>query len=171
MPRNELEVAAIEAAPQAVAIGAPRGWRDDPTSALAAALSGVPLFAGLSKRHLRKIAKVAKTSAFSPGRPIVREGSPGNTFFVILEGRARVVSEGAASVALAELGQGDFFGELALLDGGPRSATVVATTRVEALRLSRTAFRRLVVEEPELGLRVMEDLARRLRQITRALAG
>ena len=163
MPRNELETAEIEAVPQAFAIGAPRAWREDPGKALLEVLSTVPLFEGLSKRHLRGIAKAVHTVRFSPGRPIVEEGTPGNTFFVIVDGHAKVTRKGAGSRTLEEIGPGGFFGELALLDGGPRAATVVAVTKVETLRLSRNAFRRLVVEEPQVGLRVMETLAKRLR--------
>ncbi len=170
MPKEKLEAAQIESVPQAFAIGAPT-WREDPTKMLADVLSGVPLFAGLSKRHLRGIAKAAETVRFSAGRIIVQEGSPGNTFFVILMGRAKVTRGGAGPVTLAELGQGDFFGELALLDSGPRSATVTALTQVETLRLSQKAFRRLVLEQPEVGLRVMQALARRIRGLTQALAG
>jgi CRP-like cAMP-binding protein len=171
MPRNELQTAEIEAVPQAFAIGAPRAWKGDASKDLLDVLSGVPLFEGLSKRHLRGIAKAVQTIRYSPGRPIVEEGTPGNTFFVILDGQAKVVRSATGSSVLEELGPGGFFGELALLDGGPRAATVIALTKVETLRLSRNAFRRLVVEEPQVGLRVMETLAKRLREVTDAMAG
>ena len=72
---------------------------------------------------------------------------------------------------LAGLGPGDFFGELALLDGGPRTASVVADSPVETVQLSRKAFQELVLNDPEVGLRIMKDLAGRIRDLTRALSG
>ncbi len=166
----EPTAAEIEAAPAAFAIGVPRVEDLTRRNEARDMLSEVPLFQGLPKRHLNKIAHIAKPVRFSAGRVIVKEGSPGTTFFVIVDGKANVISESANRV-LARFGPGDHFGELALLDGGPRSASVVAETPVAALQLSRTAFRDLVVSEPEVGLKIMEDLARRVRSLTRALSG
>jgi CRP-like cAMP-binding protein len=130
-------------------------------------LEGVPLFAHLSKRHLRRIASVCDEVRLRDGRILVEAGTPGTTFFVLIEGRAKVYrSKIATGRPVARLGPGDFFGEMALLDGGPRSATVVADGDVVALRLSRSAFRRMVAREPSLSLSIMAELAARLRRGT-----
>lgn len=168
--KNEPTAAEIEAAPAAFAIGVPRVEDLARRNEARDMLSEVPLFQGLSKRHLHKLAHAVKAVRFSAGRVIVKEGSSGTMFFVIVNGKASVISESANRV-LTRFGPGEFFGELALLDGGPRSATVVAETAVDALQLSRKAFRDLVVSEPEVGLKIMEDLARRVRSLTRALSG
>ena len=156
--------------PQAFVVGVPHAEDVGIDSASRKMLADVPLFRELSKRHLNKLGRVAKSVRYSAGRVIVREGSPGKAFFVIVTGKAKVVSEERNRV-LAELGPGDFFGELALLDGGPRTASVVAQSGVETIQLSRKAFQELVNDEPEVGLRIMKDLAGRIRDLTRALSG
>ncbi len=127
-----------------------------------ALLEGVPLFAGLSRRHLRRIADLAEEVRFGAGRTVVRFGSRGNAFFVIVEGTAKVL-EGYSTRAFARLGPGDFFGELALLDGGPRTASVVAETALVAIRIPRAGFLKILRSEPEVGLKLLEELSRRLR--------
>lgn len=170
MDRNEPTIAEIEAVPQAFAIGVPKVGDAARNREALAMLSDVPLFAGLSRRHLHTVARAAKPVRFSAGRLIVKEGSAGTRFFVIVRGKADVLS-GSPARFLAYLGPGDSFGELALLDGRPRSASVVAQTEVEAIELSRRAFRELVVNDPEVGLRIMELLAARIRDLTRAVSG
>jgi CRP-like cAMP-binding protein len=131
----------------------------------AALLERVPLFAGASKRHLRRIAALADEVRYRDRRVIVEAGVPGTTFFVIVEGRAKVYrSKVATGRPIARLGPGDFFGEMALLDGGPRSATVVADGDLTALRLSRSAFKKTIAREPALSLSIMAELATRLRR-------
>jgi CRP-like cAMP-binding protein len=126
------------------------------------ALETIPLFDGLAKRHLRKLAEEADVVRFRPGRPIVEEGQGGEAMYVMLSGTAAVM-RGRRSVA--RLIPGDFFGELSALDAGPRSASVVAETPVDALRLFRHTLRDLVQTEPALVFRMLEGLARRLRQV------
>lgn len=128
-------------------------------------LSGVPLFSGLSRRHLRKLAERADEAGFAKGEIIVEEGAMGGAFFVILSGQARVTRNHRT---LARLGPGDFFGELALLDGGPRSATVTAATPVVAVRIFKRSFDRLVAEEPLVGTKMLAVLAARLRAVERS---
>lgn len=123
-------------------------------------LQELPLFAGVPKRHVRKIAGVATEARFSAGSRIVRQGEPGNAFFVILDGEASVVRPGLPAIAL---GPGDSFGEMALLDGGPRSATVVAQTDLLCLRLARAPFTKMLKSEPEIALALLAELSRRLR--------
>jgi CRP-like cAMP-binding protein len=127
-----------------------------------AAVETIPLFDGLARRHLRKLAEEADVVRFRPGRPIVEEGEGGEAMYVVLSGTAAVV-RGRRSVA--RLIPGDFFGELSALDSGPRSASVVAETPVEVLRLFRHTLRGLLETEPALVFRMLEGLARRLRQV------
>src|SRR3954467_12797495 len=96
--------------------GAPLGdeWVD--------VLRDIPLFSPLSKRHVKRIANLARPRRFAASSAIVRKGQRGETFFVILDGEATLNLPGGRSVTL---GAGDFFGELALLDGGPRTATIL----------------------------------------------
>jgi CRP-like cAMP-binding protein len=123
-------------------------------------LAEVPLFAGLPKRHLRRIAKLAHVRRFAPGSAMVRAGDSGRSFFVLLDGRAKVVRTGGRT---RRLGAGDFFGEMALLDGAPRSAGVVAEGEVLALSIGRPEFAKLLRAEPALSLALLQTLAARLR--------
>jgi CRP-like cAMP-binding protein len=130
------------------------------------ALAGVPLFTGFSKRHLQRLAAETDEVRFRAGEPIVEEGNPGETLFVLLEGQAKVVRSGKLRTRLVP---GDFFGEVSVLDGGPRTASVVAETPVAALRLFRRTVLELVANEPQLALSLMEGIAHRIREIDRSL--
>jgi CRP-like cAMP-binding protein len=120
----------------------------------------VPLFAGLSKRHLRRIAKLARIRRFAPGSAIIRAGDAGRSFFVLLDGNAKVVRPGARP---RRLGVGDYLGEMALLDDAPRSANVVAEGDVLALTIDRSGFTKLLRAEPTLAQALLRTLAARLR--------
>ena len=128
-------------------------------------LREVPLFAGLSRRHVRRIGSLATIVSYPSGRTIVERNTRGDSFYLLLRGEAKVY-RGIAPTgrAIARLNRGDFFGEMALLDGGPRSATVVSDGRVTALKVPRVAFRQLVLREPLVALRVLETMAARARQ-------
>jgi CRP/FNR family cyclic AMP-dependent transcriptional regulator len=129
-----------------------------------AMLAEIPLFATLSRRHLGKIARIATTKRYAAGSPLVRAGGPATAFFVILSGSARVdTPEGGV-----ELEMGDFFGEMAVIDGEPRSATVVAVSEVWVMVISRTKFLAVLAAEPKIALAVMATLTRRLRVAQRA---
>lgn len=123
-------------------------------------LATVPLFEGVSQRHLRRIAGVATAKRFAPYTAMVKEGTPGDAFYVILDGSATVRRRGKRNVILR---QGDFFGELALLDSSPRSATVEANEDVLAMRLGRAAFQKTLEKEPKVALAMLRTLATRLR--------
>jgi CRP-like cAMP-binding protein len=127
-----------------------------------AALSAVPLFDGLSRRHLRRLAGEADIVGFDRGRAIVEEGQAGAAMFVILAGSARVERAGRRVGGLVP---GDFFGELSALDSGPRTASVVAETPLQALRLFRHTLIDMVRGEPGLVFGLLQGLARRLRQV------
>jgi CRP/FNR family transcriptional regulator, cyclic AMP receptor protein len=129
-------------------------------------LREIPLFAGLSKRQVRRIANAARAQRFAPGAPIVRKGQRGETFFVILDGDATVqLSRGRSR----RVGAGDYFGELALLDGEPRSATIVAKTPVLAMRLSRRRFHALLASDAQLAIELLKGITARLRTAERAV--
>jgi CPA1 family monovalent cation:H+ antiporter len=130
-----------------------------------ATLAEVPLFEGLSKRHLRRIAKLARIRRFAPGSTMVRTGDPGRSFYVLLDGAAKVIR---VTGRPRRLGAGDFFGEMALLDGAPRSAAIVADSEVLALTIDRPGFTKLLRAEPALAQALLGTLAARLRAAERA---
>ena len=132
-----------------------------------ATLEEVPLFEGLSKRHLRRIAKLARVRRFASGSAMVRAGEAGTAFFVLLDGTARVVPPSGRA---RRLGAGEFFGEMALLDGAPRSAGVVAEGEVLTLTIGRSSFRKLLRKEPALAEALLRTLAARLRAVERSRA-
>jgi CRP/FNR family transcriptional regulator, cyclic AMP receptor protein len=123
-------------------------------------LADVPLFAGLNRRHLRKVAGLGKIRRFHEGATIMRAGEPGDAMYVILDGKVSVRPPGKRNVAV---GIGGFVGELSLLDDGPRSATVVASEPSVTLCITRASFCKLMRTEPSMALAVSEELARRLR--------
>ena len=127
---------------------------------LADALHEVPLFARCSPRELRTIARFVETATLPAGTELVREGEAGDALFVILEGEA-VVKTGDRE--LARVGPGDHVGEMALLDGEPRAADVVAATDVTIGVLGIRMFRTLVRELPDLAEQLLAGLASELR--------
>lgn len=128
-------------------------------------LAGVPLFAGLSGRELRRIAAVAKPASFAEGARIVEEGQPGGRFFVLQSGTARVVQGGRTR---ATLSAGSYFGELSVLDGEPRSASVIATSPVVTWSIAEFNFRPLLKDNPALAVKLLTALGGRLRAAERS---
>ena len=129
-------------------------------------LAQVPLFAGLSRRHLKRIAEHADEVAFRPGEKIVEEDQPGGSFFVLLEGEVKVVR---GQRTITRMGPGDFLGEISLLDGGPRTATVIAETPVLSIRVFKRSFDRVVTQEPAVASKILAVVARRLREAERTI--
>jgi CRP-like cAMP-binding protein len=138
----------------------PKTRRTDDARVWTNVLADVPLFAGLSSRHLRKVAGLGKIRRFHEGATIMRTGEPGDALYVVLDGKVSVRPPGRRNI---NVGIGGFVGELALLDDGPRTATVVAAEPVVTLCITRTSFCKLMRSEPSMGLAVSEELARRLR--------
>jgi CRP-like cAMP-binding protein len=128
-------------------------------------LSQVPLFSGCSRKDLQTIARVVKDIDHSQDTVIAREGEPGVGLFVIVDGTAEVTIGGKKK---ASLGPGDFFGEIALLDGGPRTATVTATSDIKMLGLTEWVFRGLMQEHPTIAVKTLQQMAARLRNATKA---
>jgi len=129
-------------------------------------LAGVDLFQGLSKRELRAIAAMAKEMHFDEGQRVVTEGEEGGRFHLILEGGAKVSVGGRTRNTL---GHGDHFGEISLIDGGPRSATVTAETPLRTLALAEWNFRPLLKEVPTIAPKILLEMCRRLRANERQL--
>ncbi len=135
------------------------------TSDLIQQLSEVPIFVGCSKKELQTIAKTIREIDHPAGTVIATEGEPGAGLFVIEKGQAEVTIGGKR---VNKLKKGDFFGEMALLDGGPRTATVTATTDIELWALTEWVFRGLLVEHPTIALHTLEAMAARLRSATKS---
>jgi CRP-like cAMP-binding protein len=129
----------------------------------------VPLFAGMPSRFLRRLGDKMDEQRFMEGATIVREGEPGDTFYVIVEGEAKV--KAANGRTLSGLIPGDFFGEISLMDGGPRTATVVAETNLTALALSRKDFGALLQSEPKVTVGLLKHAATLLRRLERPASG
>ena len=129
-------------------------------------IAEIPLFAALSRRHLGKVASVASTKRYAPGSTLAVVGKPADAFYVILDGQVRVETPAARSSS----GAGDFFGEMALIDGEPRSATVVAAADLFVMMIPRTKFLKLLEAEPKIALAILATLSRRLRAVQSAAA-
>ena len=127
-------------------------------------LKKVPLFSDCSAKELTQIAAASKNVKHKAGTVIAREGEPGIGLFVIISGAAEVTIGG---VARATLGPADFFGEVALLDGGPRTATVTASEDMELLGITGWVFRGLMHEHPSIALKTLQAVAGRLRDATK----
>jgi len=128
-------------------------------------LASVPLLRDLPREQLDRLAAVSSREAFQPGQRILEIGTPGRCVYFMLEGRARVTYPTQnADVELGRLEPHDLFGEMALLDGMPRSATVQAIDRVDTLALDKDDFRRILLDTPEVTIRLLEQLSKRVRQ-------
>jgi CRP-like cAMP-binding protein len=127
-------------------------------------LAAVPIFSGCSKRELAIISSAAKQVSHPKGTVIAREGERGVGLFLILEGTCSVTIGGKLK---ARLGAGDFFGEVALLDGGPRTATVAATSDVKLVGITEWVFRGLLAEHHSIALKTLESVAGRLRAVSK----
>ncbi len=124
------------------------------------ALAACPFFEGLSRNELLEIAKVTEDLEVEAGKALTREGQSGSEFFVIVDGEVSVTKDGQE---IRTLGPGDFFGEIALLEDTPRTATVTAKTPLRFFVLTRQAFRSMLAHQPELEEKVVEALEERVR--------
>ena len=131
-------------------------------------LAGVPLFSGLSARHLKRIGDLAETADYMAGASLVKEGTEGDAFYVIIEGLAKVVM---GRRTINQLMPGDYFGEISLLDGGVRTASVVSETPLKVLMIDRKRFLKLLESESAIAINLLEGLARTIRRTDRPLAG
>ena len=135
-----------------------------PQHDVSARLAKVPIFSGCSKRELAIIGRAAKEVSHRQGTVVAREGERGIGLFLILDGECSVTIGGKTK---ARLGPGDFFGEVALLDGGPRTATVTALTPLRLVGITGWVFRGLLMEHPSIALKTLEAVAGRLRSVSK----
>ena len=124
------------------------------------ALGRCPFFAGLSRSELIELAKATEDMEVEEGKVLTREGESGREFFVIIDGEVAVTKDGSE---IRRLGPGDFFGEIALVEDTPRTATVTAAAPLRFFVLTRQSFRSLLARQPELEQKVNEALKERLR--------
>ena len=125
-------------------------------------LQRVPLFSGLNEDELRRVAELSRIAETAAGTVVTQIGEPGDSFFIIIDGAVAVRTPVGAG---SQLQPGDFFGEMSLLDGEPRSATIVATTDLRLLIVDRSHFWRLLDETPDLVRRILTILSRRVRRL------
>lgn len=122
-------------------------------------LKAVPLFANCSKAELQRIASLADELDLAEGATLIREGERGREFLVVVGGNVRVTRRGRK---LADLGAGDFIGEIALVSDVPRTATVTATSPVRLLVVTDREFRHLIEQVPSIATKVLQSLGERL---------
>lgn len=138
-----------------------RVWNQPTAKDWANVLVSLPLFAGLTKRQLRRVAELARISEHAKGEVVIQAGEKGDAVYVILSGQARVLGRPRARLLRA----GDHFGEMALIDGQPRSATITAAADLQTMKLPRQAFLKLVRQEPGIAIAMMVEMAARIRRL------
>ena len=128
-------------------------------------LKNVPIFSGLDRRHLKNLSKLMVERRFGAGDVIMKEGDQAAGFFVITSGKVEVVrgAAGDRPEVLNTLGPGEFFGEMALFEGFPRSATVRVKEDAECLAMTRWDFRAELTSNAEIAFAVLETVVHRLR--------
>jgi CRP/FNR family cyclic AMP-dependent transcriptional regulator len=145
------------------------GATSEDTTAL---LSRVPVFSTLAGDDLQRVAEVAVPRRFEAGEAVFREGDESDTCYIVRSGRARAVREhpDGRSITLANFGPGDIFGELAMFDDERRSATVETLEETEAIAILGGDMRRLLREHPDIAVKLLQALGRRLRETNERLA-
>lgn len=134
-------------------------------------LARVPVFSTLESGDLERIAQLGVPRSFEAGQAVFREGDRSDTCYVVHEGRARAVREhGGRTLTLATFGRGDIFGELALFEDEHRSATVETLGPMSAVAVLGPDMRRLMAEHPQIAMRLLVALGRRLRETNERLA-
>jgi CRP/FNR family cyclic AMP-dependent transcriptional regulator len=134
-------------------------------------LRNLPLFSGLDEAELDKLSKVASRKRVERGASVVRAGEVTDSLYILLSGRAKVTNtdEEGREIILAWLGPSEFFGEMGLLDGSPRSANVVAAEACELMFLSKDAFQRCLQDNFQVAQKLMKILVQRLREADRKI--
>ncbi len=146
--------------------------RDDP---MGAALVEVPFFQDLSRRELREVGQSLQKQTYASGKPVFEQGRPGMGMYVVLSGRVEICrnDEDGTRLQLGEVGPGEFFGELALLDDSARTASALAAEETELVAFTRANLLNFAEDRPHIGVKVLMHLsqivAERLRRANRAL--
>lgn len=130
--------------------------KTDPTESL----RKVPMFAGLDKRELDMLGKLVKEQSYPSGATIVKSGAGGHGLYIIKEGKVSIIQGGRT---VASMGPGQFFGEISVLDGGPRTADVRADQDTVCLTLVSWEVKPLLMEEPNLTYKMLLEMVKRLR--------
>lgn len=140
-------------------------------TALTDALGRIWIFQGLAADELSHLAALARTRVYKPRETIVEKGDPARQLFVLLRGRAKVATRGAdgSDTGLNVMGPGEVFGEIGILDGQPRSATVSTLEECEMAVLEVDAFRDFLAAHPSVGIKLLAVLAGRVRDLTTRL--
>jgi CRP-like cAMP-binding protein len=125
------------------------------------ALEGMPLFAGVARHDLENILKIGQLRSYEPGQSIVERGEPGDAMYVLLRGNAEVDVGGRYH----QLKPGEFFGEMALVAGRNRMATVRAAEHVDALRIGSGEFQGFLVHQPRVAVAMLKSLVERLSEV------
>ncbi|MGV3722806.1 MAG: Crp/Fnr family transcriptional regulator [Actinomycetota bacterium] len=136
-------------------------------------LGQVPLFTGLGPEHLRKLAEACRRRKFRADETLFYEGDPGHTLYLVVSGQVKIqrVTPSGKLVVLAMRGPGEHVGEMALLDGEPRSADAVTAETCELLMLGRDRFLDCMAEHPQIALNMLASLTRRLREAANQTEG
>jgi CRP-like cAMP-binding protein len=123
----------------------------------------VPFFAEIEPAKLKLLAFMSERAGFDDGKVLFRQGDPGDAAYLIIDGQVEVVLEGPAGpVTVATLGANEIVGDMAILTGAPRNATVRAKGRLVALRIAKDPFMRMVREFPNMAVSIMQELAHRI---------
>lgn len=133
------------------------------TTKLEDVLALVPMFRGLSRRQLKHVASFCEVADYMAGAAVVKKGDVGDSFYVLLTGQA-VVTDGRKF--LSRMLPGDHFGEIGVIDGGPRTATVTTEAPSTLVILTRKNFRQAMRDEPELALHMMSAMAKMFRRVS-----
>ena len=133
-----------------------------------AVLANVDLFRDLSKAQLKRLASASTEVSHPPGKAVATEGRSGLAFHLIIEGSATVSKDGRE---LRTLGPGDYFGEISMIDGRPRSATVTALEPLKAMAIPHRDFEAVIDEDPEFARHLLKTLCARLREAEASASG
>jgi CRP/FNR family transcriptional regulator, cyclic AMP receptor protein len=126
-------------------------------------LRQVPLFSGLSTKELMSLSRLMDEVDLKPGTVIIREGNTGGEFFIVVDGTIEVRRNGRL---LARLGKGDYLGEIALIDHGPRTATAIVETPARVLVLASREFHSMLASDPRIENKILRTLAARVRDMS-----
>ena len=126
-------------------------------------LRNVPLFSGLSAKELMSLSRLMDEIDLKPGTVIIRAGNTGGEFFIVIEGTIEVKRKGRR---LARLGPGDYLGEIALIDHGPRTATAMVETEARLLVLASREFHSMLASDPRIENKILRTLAARVRDMS-----
>jgi CRP/FNR family cyclic AMP-dependent transcriptional regulator len=134
-------------------------------------LRHLPIFSRLPEEQLAKVARVARYRRVPRSTPIVHAGDPTDSLYVLVNGSIKVMNtnEEGREVILSILGPGEFFGEMGMIDGSPRSATVVSIEACEVITIAKEDFGRVLSENYEIALHIMKSLVQRLREADRKI--